>query len=320
MSKLYQVRHVTRYRYENEIAENVMEVRKQPLTRENQRCMSFQIRVKPNAKLSDYTEYLGNVVHSFDIPQPHNEMTLTAESLVEVRTPEELPERCDLSGWDELKALEGKTEFLDFILFSPLVQPNQKLSELFEQLKPQDGEDPLSYLKRINGEVSKRLNYEPLSTQVDSSVEDALEKGKVVCQDFSHVMIGLGRLAGIPCRYVSGYLYHADGCGDRSCTDSTHAWMEAFLPGLGWVGFDPTNNQLVGDRHIVIAVGRDYKDVPPTRGVFRGFSAAELSVAVQVNPADATHHDDDFKRMDESEFRSEPEEPEIDRVQQQQQQ
>jgi len=319
LSKLYQVRHVTRYRYEAEISENIMEVRKCPLTRDNQRVMSFQMRVKPRAKLSKFEEYLGTIVHNFDIPQPHSELTLTAESLVEVKTPEELPERAELGMWDELKNLENQTEYLDFILFSPLVKRTERLESLFADLKPSEGEDPLSWLKRVNLELNNRLAYVELSTQVDSSADEALEKDQGVCQDFAHVMIGMGRMAGIPSRYVSGYLFHQEGCNDRSCADATHAWMEAYLPGLGWIGFDPTNGILAGDRHIVTALGRDYKDVPPTRGVFRGFAASELSVAVQVTPADAIHSDDDFKRMDESDYRSEPEPSSAAAAQQQQQ-
>ena len=97
-------------------------------------------------------------------------------------------------------------------------------------------------------------------------------------------MLACVRRLGIPARYVSGYLFH--GSGDTSADGATHAWMEAFLPNLGWVGFDPTNNVVAGTRHIRVAIGRDYADVPPTKGVFRGRSANELAVAVQVSLAD----------------------------------
>jgi transglutaminase-like putative cysteine protease len=100
-------------------------------------------------------------------------------------------------------------------------------------------------------------------------------------------MIALVRGLGIPCRYVSGYLFHRDSDQDRSSEGATHAWVEALLPGLGWVGFDPTNNRLAGDRHIRTAIGRDYADVPPTRGVFKGTVDSELSVGVRVAPSDA---------------------------------
>jgi len=110
-----------------------------------------------------------------------------------------------------------------------------------------------------------------------------------VCQDFSHIMLALVRSKlQIPCRYVSGYLYHGEGMGDRSESSATHAWVEAFLPELGWVGFDSTNHLIAGDRHIRTAIGRDYSDVPPTHGVFRGRSKSELTVAVRVTPSEGT--------------------------------
>lgn len=106
-----------------------------------------------------------------------------------------------------------------------------------------------------------------------------------VCQDFAHIFIAIARRLRIPCRHVSGYLFHRRADHDRSAPDSSHAWVEAYLPELGWIGFDPTNNLVAGERHITVALGRDYADVPPTRGVFKGNAASELRVGVQVTPA-----------------------------------
>lgn len=311
MSKLYQIRHVTRYRYESEITESVMEVRKCPLSKDLQRLMSFKLEVKPGAKLFRYEEPLGNVVHHFDIRVPHQEMTVTAESLVEVRAGDEIPPSLPTENWQSLHRLESDTQYLDFIMHSPLIPPTDALRALYDQVAPREEEDPLTFLRRLSHFMVSEFAYVPQSTQVDSSIDQALESRQGVCQDFAHIMVGLSRLAGIPSRYVSGYLFHRKDCGDRSSQEASHAWMEAYLPDLGWVGFDPTNNILAGERHIVTNLGRDYRDVTPTRGVFLGGCASELSVAVQVHPADAPHTDDQFKRMDESEFRSEPEpEPE----------
>ena len=151
-------------------------------------------------------------------------------------------------------------------------------------------DDPLQLVREINGRIYRTFDYVPESTSVDSAIDLALETHQGVCQDFTHVMIALVRELGIPCRYVSGYLYHrGDDLGrrrmHRSAEGAMHAWCEAYLPGLGWVGFDPTNNTLAGERHIRVAVGRDYADVPPTRGVFKGNRDHELCVAVQVYPA-----------------------------------
>ena len=123
--------------------------------------------------------------------------------------------------------------------------------------------------------------YDSKSTQVDSPIDEALEKRSGVCQDFTHIMLALLRNhLRIPARYVSGYLHHRRD--DTSTDGATHAWIQAWLPDLGWVGFDPTNDLLVGERHIEVAVGRDYSDVPPTRGVYKGGGGSDLSVGVRV--------------------------------------
>jgi transglutaminase-like putative cysteine protease len=121
---------------------------------------------------------------------------------------------------------------------------------------------------------------------VDSPIDEALRARAGVCQDFAHIMTALIRCVGIPCRYVSGYIASQPSAHDRSDDNATHAWIEALLPGLGWVGVDPTNDIMAGERHIAVAIGRDYADVPPTRGVFKGDAGSELSVAVSVTRAD----------------------------------
>jgi transglutaminase-like putative cysteine protease len=129
--------------------------------------------------------------------------------------------------------------------------------------------------------------YVPQSTKVDSPIDEALNTRQGVCQDFAHIMIALVRRLNVPCRYVSGYMFHRDEKEkDRSLEGASHAWVEALMPRLGWVAFDPTNNLVGADRHIRVAIGRDYADVPPTRGVYKGDAHSELSVAVTVSPAD----------------------------------
>jgi transglutaminase-like putative cysteine protease len=142
-------------------------------------------------------------------------------------------------------------------------------------------------LTELNEAIYKLFAYVPNSTKVDSPIEEALRTRQGVCQDFAHIMIALVRRLNVPCRYVSGYMFHRDEDEhDRSLEGASHAWIEALVPGLGWVAFDPTNNLVGGDRHIRVAIGRDYADVPPTRGVYKGEAQSELSVAVTVSPAD----------------------------------
>ena len=143
-------------------------------------------------------------------------------------------------------------------------------------------DDPLILVKELNQRLFDYFDYEPRSTRVDSPIDEAIVSGKGVCQDFAHTMIALLRHVRIPARYVSGYLYRSREDHDRSTPDATHAWVEVLMPHLGWVGVDPTNNLIAHHRHIRTAVGRDYADVPPTHGIFRGKTASELYVAVQV--------------------------------------
>jgi transglutaminase-like putative cysteine protease len=134
---------------------------------------------------------------------------------------------------------------------------------------------------------------------VNSPIEVSLDSRQGVCQDFSHIMIAVVRNLGIPCRYVSGYLYHDQLHHDRSAEGATHAWVEALLPGLGWVGFDPTNGVIAGSRHIKTAIGRDYADVPPTIGTMKGRTETELQVRVRVAASQALLPPDEEFAADE---------------------
>jgi transglutaminase-like putative cysteine protease len=156
--------------------------------------------------------------------------------------------------------------------------------------------DPLTALRTLQRGIYDSFEYEAGVTEVNSPIEVALEQRRGVCQDFAHIMTAIARVWGIPCRYASGYLYHK-GSRDRSAANATHAWVEAYLPSLGWVGFDPTNDIMAGSRHIRAAVGRDYADVPPTRGTYKGGADSELSIAVSLEPTQAPVRHEDFLKV-----------------------
>jgi transglutaminase-like putative cysteine protease len=170
------------------------------------------------------------------------------------------------------------------VLPSEFARPTDLLVEFAESLGIGRHLDPLSAVRALSEGVFRAFEYRPQSTRVDSPIDDALTSRQGVCQDFAHVMTALVRRLGMPCRYVSGYLFHAKG--ERSAEGATHAWVEALLPGNGWVGFDPTSNAIAGPRHVRVAVGRDYADVAPTRGVYKGVASGTLAVAVHVSRDD----------------------------------
>jgi len=281
---IYLTRHITRYGYSAPIRESIMEVHMQPRSDGNQRCIEFNLTVRPHTRPTSYHDYQGNVVHHFDIPGQHDQLFLLAESTVEVNPLTPLPESLPQTAWGDLDGLTKSGEFWDYIQPSVFARPTPLLEELAAELRVDRSRDPLSTLLALNSALYGVFSYVPQSTTVDSAIDDAIAHRSGVCQDFSHIMITLVRGLGIPCRYVSGYLYHQrnDKHHDRSEEDASHAWIEAFLPGLGWRGFDPTNNLVAGERHIRVAEGRDYADVPPTRGVFKGQASSELGVSVRI--------------------------------------
>lgn len=279
----YSVRHMTRFEYEHPVSESLMEVRIHPRTDSNQRCFSFTLSVSPRCRVFSYRDHLGNNVHHFDIPSQHRELVIIGRSLVELQELSPIPLSLPASSWQDLDELVRKGDYWEMLLPSKFAHPTPSLLKLAEEIGALRRDDPLSLLRELNTRLHDVISYVPSSTTVDSPIDEAINRREGVCQDFSHIMIALVRQLGIPCRYVSGYLHHRPKDHVRSVESATHAWIDAFLPHLGWVGFDPTNNLLAHESHIRTALGRDYSDVPPTRGVFRGRTSSELCVAVQVN-------------------------------------
>jgi transglutaminase-like putative cysteine protease len=280
------IHHITKFSYSAPITESVMELRMQPLSEGNQRLLKFALSLRPSARLNAYQDHLGNTVHHFDVPARHSQLVIEAEALIDMQPGPPLPDALDSSAWDVLDELVDSGDYWEMLLPGTLARPTEALRELARELNVRRRDDPLTVLRELNRSIYDSFDYEPRSTRVDSPIDDALRSRKGVCQDYSHIMISLARELKIPCRYTSGYLFHRSEYQDRSTQDATHAWVEALLPGLGWVGFDPTNDLIAGERHIRVAVGRDYADVPPTRGVFKGTAQSKLSVAVQVKPSD----------------------------------
>jgi transglutaminase-like putative cysteine protease len=284
----YSVKHVTDFRYEPEARESVMEVRMQPRSDARQRCLTFSLDVSPQANVMSYLDFLGNTVHHFDIPGRQKHIQVTAQAIVEVREPPAI-EWGQILDWDGMDARVDAGDFWDMLLPSRYAKPTELLHTLERELKVERRTTPIETLLDLNAALYGAFEYAPNSTQVDSPIDDALRSRRGVCQDFAHIMIALVRGLRVPCRYVSGYLHRADKKKKqhRSVDGATHAWVEAFLPDLGWIAFDPTNNLTGTEKHIAVALGRDYGDVPPTRGVYKGGGESELSVLVTVTPADS---------------------------------
>ena len=299
---LLAVRHATRYIYDRPVRESVMELWMQPQKRSTQRLISFELEIDPAAQLFSYADTFGNAVYHFDIPQPHDRLTITARSAIETEPPPALPDGLDRGEWDRLKSDFVRGEHFDFLHGHGFTDPTQALAGFIAQhnLDELRVRDPLSAVRELNQVLFEAFAYEAGVTRADSPIDDVLKAGKGVCQDFAHVMLAICRGWGLPARYVSGYLFTDRKAGDRSDPDATHAWVEVYLPSLRWVGFDPTNNIVAGERHVACAVGRDYSDVPPTRGVYKGEAESELAVGVSVRRARTAVSEPEFLRISQS--------------------
>ena len=319
----YAIRHFTRYRYSHLVWQSMMEVRMHPRSEGDQRCFVFQLSVNPRARIFGYTDSYGNLVHHFDLPSRHSQLTIVTDALVNIEPRSVVPKTMDCGSWGDLEELVEKNDYWDMLMPSHFARSSPELEELAREIgaSERDGRSPLAFLQDIASGVHRTFSYVKKSTAVNSPIEHALKSRQGVCQDFAHIMIALVRNARIPCRYVSGYLYHSGEDGHPAADGATHAWVEALLPGAGWVGFDPTTNLLAGGQHIRTAIGRDYADVPPTMGTMKGKADTQLQVRVRVTPSQAVLPPDEEFAADEewSQFLDENQQSHLVETQQQQQ-
>lgn len=277
----YMVTHGTRFAYDGPVYESLMEVRLAPRADAAQDVLSFDLTTTPAAAIFGYVDALGNDVRHFDIVDLHQQLVVEATMRVRTSPARELPNRLEASAWETLDRLRADGQLWDFFAPSPRVPVSPAIRAFAEERGLARGSDPLTCCRRIVSAVHSALIYASGSTTVDTPVEAVLEVRRGVCQDFSHVALAIARTLGIPSRYVGGYLAPSGepGGGQRLMT---HAWVEAWLPGLEWTALDPTHDIAAGERHIRVAVGRDYSDAAPTRGVFRGGPAGVLTVWVRI--------------------------------------
>ena len=278
----YEIEHVSRYHYDNHVRRCTMLLCLEPRTSRGQRLLRFGIETHPAGGLSRERDSFGNTRHVLDVHQAHRTLEITARSTVESTAPAALPNRLGATAWQEIHALGNSFADWDFVHPSPLIPSTPALCAFVDRHRIEPGSDPLRSLMRLSDTLGRRLRYVPGATSAESSVEHVLRTDRGVCQDFAHVMIAIARSWGIQARYVSGYLSVTGQFAGHTPDNATHAWVECRLPGLGWIGFDPTNRSLAGEGHVRIAAGRDYRDVSPTRGIVQGGGEARLEVGVRV--------------------------------------
>ncbi|GAA3404242.1 transglutaminase family protein [Paenibacillus hodogayensis] len=279
---IYRIEHTNTFHYETPVDQSLNHVRLKPRTDVCQKVVSYRTEISPASMSKEYTDLWGNQVETFFIPEQHQTLKVKTTSTVSVqRSPfigkiENSPEMRDIFG----SAL-FRQHYLAFLNeTSYTFMEDGQIAAIMSDVGSVD--NPVRLSLRLMSYIHETFGYDAKATNVDTKANEAYTLKRGVCQDFAHIMIGVLRSQGVPTRYVSGYLYIGEDSafvGDAA----THAWVEVMIPGIGWVGLDPTNNVEALGSHIRVGTGRDYGDVSPLQGVYRGGRhTLDVSVGVKV--------------------------------------
>jgi transglutaminase-like putative cysteine protease len=318
----YKLAHATVFSYNATVSESYNELRLRPRHDETQSCLSFRITTYPFSKPVAHLDYFNNWVHHFHILPEHRELRVESEATVLVH-----PQQWYAGPPLRLTELDQRREqlhdeYFDWLSPSQYCPVLPAIAEKASEVEALSDGTVRGFAEAASSLIHERFTYKPGATHVHSSVEDSLVTRAGVCQDFSHILIAVLRQRGIPARYVSGYLVPKQSTDARSAMENviggqaSHAWVQAYIPDAGWIGLDPTAGEFAEERHILVARGRDYGDVPPVRGVYKGDAGQRLSVDVRVRPA----LDDEGAELLQESAGAPPPRPSDSEQQQQQQQ
>ncbi len=283
---VFNIIHITKYKYNLPIKESINEIRLFPHNFENQDVLQYQLSITQNPNVSYTNDYHGNRVGNFNTLEAHNEMTIESRMLVRVNHSLKIPEI------DETKAKDLNLHNDIYLLRLCSPESIKKQEEINNILKEIDYENKsiIALAFDCSQYIYNNFTYTKGITNIETTVDEILGHRKGVCQDFAHVLLQLLRTAGIPSRYVSGYI-----CPNESGLrgeGATHAWVEIYTPKQGWLGIDPTNNIWTMDNHVKLSVGMNFNDCTPVKGTFKGISKQTLSVFVSIGYEDGRHFEE----------------------------
>ncbi len=272
------IKHMTGFHYGGDVTASYNEARMLPATTDGQFVLFSNLDISPISGHHSYVDYWGTRVSSFEVLSAHHELSLTATSLVEVRP---RPHPAHPLSWDDLViAAEAATEYVEQLGQTPRTTPPDDVVEIAREIADRS-QSPCEAALEICTAIGNAMEYVQGVTGVHSTGAEAWDERKGVCQDITHVALGALRSVGIPARYVSGYLHPKPNAGiGETVVGESHAWLEWFCG--DWRGFDATNLIDIGDRHVSVGRGRDYRDVAPLRGVYAGPHASKLFVKVEI--------------------------------------
>jgi len=276
----FYIKHLTQYNYSSTVIDAANQIKLYPINDNFQKVIYQRININTFPYIDTYLDFYNNVVGTFMVIEPHS--FLAIESDIEVETyskilPEDLTEAS--IQWEDLKLLQNNTYYIDFLRHKPFSGTQDVLNWIAS--KDLNTITPYKILIDLCEHIYTNFKYIKGITTVDSTLNDIWSLKSGVCQDFTNIMLQMTRMLGIPARYVSGYI-----CPNDMITrgeGATHAWIEAYIPFYGWLGFDPTNNVIANENHVRLAAGRNYNDCSPVKGVFKGNVEEELIVKVKVS-------------------------------------
>jgi transglutaminase-like putative cysteine protease len=270
----YDILHRTHYAYAAPVRESRNELHLQPLSNAQQTVDSFLLKVFPVTRLKHYHDFYSNCIHYFELPEPHSTLTVESNLRVTTHPTAGLPLDARPAGVERLKEALSIERCYDYLQPSRFVENTPEVWRLAVDAIG-DERDVWQQTLRLMAFVHSHIAYESRSTQVHTHTREVLEQRRGVCQDFAHVMLGLCRSLKIPALYVSGYLATEQA-------SATHAWMEVFIPSHGWQPLDPTHNCKPDETYVKLAVGRDYADVAPICGTYKGTTERTMEVTVKI--------------------------------------
>ena len=285
----YKLIHKTTYEYSEQAALSQNELCLFPRNTNQQTCSKSLIKIEPKPSILDHTiDYFGNNIHNFMVKHPHDTLEIIAESFVETMAYQTIAPFTTMS-WesarDIIKAHQNiyDLDAYQYIFPSDFIHLSQELAEYalvsFTANRPVL-EAALDFTERIYNQFT----YDKNATRIDTPIFEVFKNKKGVCQDFAHFQIASLRSLGLAARYVSGYLETLPPPGKPKLigADASHAWLSLYIPDIGWIDLDPTNNQIPGEQHVTVAWGRDYGDVTPVKGLIWGGGSHKLSVNVDL--------------------------------------
>jgi transglutaminase-like putative cysteine protease len=273
------IEHITTVKYAGPVLTSFNEARMTPLTLPTQITLESRVLAGPGVPVWTYNDYWGTFVSVFDLPEAHDDLVIRASATVETEPLPGIPAPGERPSWAELAQRAAGGRLLEFLMPTPLTTVTDEISGA--AIAEIAGLPPDAAAESISARVHEHVTYMPGATGVRTDAQEAWDKGQGVCQDMAQLTVALMRSAGLPARYVSGYL-HPDPKAEpgRTAVGQSHAWVEYWAG--DWTPLDPTSLAPVGERHVVVARGRDYADVPPLKGIYHGPSGGDMQVTVEI--------------------------------------